>query len=244
MSGRTLRIVALGESQDEVSDIITYWIGESHPDQDFFTWQTEEGPLEFYLTWPGANNTLPQPIDVLIIFASDTADFAVIRATYENFKKVVFKAVVGTTESAGLAFAAEINAKWTYLSLDEQKFIANLLILNQELTALMKSTFDSIDADGSGFINMAELTNVSKALGHELSEAELQVVFDELDENGDKKISFAEFEKWWKKGRAGKGEVMKKIVGMQAKAKRLIEGLHNEIAEALSISDIPFFFEK
>jgi Ca2+-binding EF-hand superfamily protein len=63
--------------------------------------------------------------------------------------------------------------------------IANLVELNNELNATMKSTFDSIDTDGSGFIDMAELTNVSKALGHELTEEELKLVFDELDENGD-----------------------------------------------------------
>jgi hypothetical protein len=122
------------------------------------------------------------------------SEVAGLRATYENFKKVVFKAVVGADSSIGLAFATEINAKWTMAYRDESSFLANLIELNNELTALMKATFDSIDADGSGFIDMAELTNVSKALGHELNEAELQVVFDELDENGDRKISFAEFE--------------------------------------------------
>lgn len=54
----------------------------------------------------------------------------------------------------------------------------------------MKKTFDSIDTDGSGSIDMKELTNLSKALGHELGDAELKVVFDELDENKDQKISY------------------------------------------------------
>jgi Ca2+-binding EF-hand superfamily protein len=69
----------------------------------------------------------------------------------------------------------------------------NLIALHAELNAMMKSTFDSIDTDSSGFIDMNELTNVAKALGHELAEEELKLVFDELDKNGDQKISFEEF---------------------------------------------------
>jgi Ca2+-binding EF-hand superfamily protein len=65
--------------------------------------------------------------------------------------------------------------------------------LNIELNELMLKTFTSIDSDNSGFIDMDELTNLSKQLGHELAEEELKVVFDELDENGDHKISFEEF---------------------------------------------------
>ena len=65
--------------------------------------------------------------------------------------------------------------------------------LNNELNELMKKTFDSIDTDNSGFIDMNELTNIASALGHSLAESELKVVFDELDENKDQKISFEEF---------------------------------------------------
>jgi len=39
------------------------------------------------------------------------------------------------------------------------------------------------------------------------------VVFDELDENNDQRISFEEFSKWWKKGRRGTGNAMRKLVG-------------------------------
>jgi hypothetical protein len=103
----------------------------------------------------------------------------------------------------------------------------------------MKSTFDSMDTDLSGFIDMDELVNVAKALGHTLQEEELKVVFDELDENQDHKISYEEFTKWWKKGRAGKGNAMRNIVGLQAKAKRLLDGAHEEIKEISSVTVVP-----
>jgi Ca2+-binding EF-hand superfamily protein len=93
----------------------------------------------------------------------------------------------------------------------------------------MKSTFDSIDTDNSGFIDINELTNVSRALGHELKEEELTAVFADLDENSDSKISYEEFVKWWKNGRRGKGQLMRKIVGMQAKTKHFIDSAHEEI---------------
>jgi Ca2+-binding EF-hand superfamily protein len=57
----------------------------------------------------------------------------------------------------------------------------------------MKSTFDSIDTDSSGYIDINELTNLASALGHQLTEEELATVFSELDENHDNKISFKEF---------------------------------------------------
>lgn len=104
--------------------------------------------------------------------------------------------------------------------------------LNGELNELMKKTFDSIDTDGSGFIDMNELVGLCQTLSHKLSDAELKVVFDELDENKDQKISYPEFVKWWKKGRRGQGNTMKKLIGVQTKAKRFLEGAHAEIAAA------------
>lgn len=96
----------------------------------------------------------------------------------------------------------------------------------------MKKTFDSIDTDGSGYVDMNELTNLSKTLGHELTEAELKQVMEEMDENKDQKISYKEFTKWFKSGRRGQGNLMKKMVAVQTKAKRFLEGAHAEVASA------------
>jgi Ca2+-binding EF-hand superfamily protein len=49
----------------------------------------------------------------------------------------------------------------------------------------MKNVFDNIDVNHSGFIDLNELHGVSQALGHELTPSELEIVFNELDENGD-----------------------------------------------------------
>lgn len=102
----------------------------------------------------------------------------------------------------------------------------------------MKKTFDSIDKDNSGYIDMDELTNLSKQLGHDLAEEELKVVFDELDENGDHKISFEEFSKWWKRGRHGQGATMKKMISYHAKANRFLEGAHAEIVQVASVESV------
>lgn len=173
----------------------------------------EDTKLEIFLNWPGSTKVVPRPIDILLIFCDESTEVSVLRETYEQFKNIVFKAVVGTNSTAGLAFATEINAKWTNSYNDQDAFLESLVSLNGELNDLMKKTFDSIDTDGSGSIDMNELTNLSKTLGHNLSSEELKVVFAELDENKDQKISYSEFSKWWKKGRRGQGNKMRKLIG-------------------------------
>ena len=57
--------------------------------------------------------------------------------------------------------------------------------------------FDVYDTDASGTIDRSELQNLALDLGQEFDEAELNEAFEALDKNGDGKISFLEFKKWW-----------------------------------------------
>lgn len=61
--------------------------------------------------------------------------------------------------------------------------------------------FASFDTDKSGFIDLNELKNVSKELGRELDQAELEECMKDLDLNKDGKISLSEFTTWWLSGR-------------------------------------------
>lgn len=81
----------------------------------------------------------------------------------------------------------------------------------------IEQVFKSFDKDESGTIEINELRDVAKELGHEITEEELQIVFDEIDENKDGKISLTEFTKWWIKGRKGMSNLMKKITGLKMK---------------------------
>ena len=229
--------MALGENQETLQSMTGEWLTQ-YTEEDFMEYQVEDKTLDIYLYWPGCDKLIPRPLDLLLIFVSDNNQIPALRETYENFKNVVFKVVVGHSEPDGLTFAGEINSKWTQVGRDQNEFLEKIVSLNEELDELMKKTFDSIDTDNSGFIDMDELSNLSKALGHDLTPQELDIVFEELDENKDRKISFAEFTTWWKRGRRGKGNMMKKMVGYQTQAKRFLEGAHSEIAAVSTVESV------
>ena len=57
----------------------------------------------------------------------------------------------------------------------------------------LRDAFAVFDTDNSGAIDRKELKRLMKKLGQALSEAELDAMMDEVDENGDGEISFEEF---------------------------------------------------
>ena len=61
----------------------------------------------------------------------------------------------------------------------------------------LRDVFDAIDTDKNGYIDRWEIGEVAEVLGFPLSEKELIKAFEALDENGDGRISFEEFELWW-----------------------------------------------
>ena len=65
---------------------------------------------------------------------------------------------------------------------------------------IVKQTFDTYDADGSGTIDKNELAKLSKELGHSLSDRELEDALKDLDTNEDGVIDFSEFQRWWFSG--------------------------------------------
>ena len=65
----------------------------------------------------------------------------------------------------------------------------------------MRKTFQSFDKDNSGYIDIKELREVSKELGRQMDDAELEECMQDLDQNKDSKIHYEEFKKWWLSGR-------------------------------------------
>lgn len=65
----------------------------------------------------------------------------------------------------------------------------------------MSKTFQSFDKDGSGYIDINELKEVSKELGRPMDAAELEECMQDLDQNKDNKITYDEFKRWWLSGR-------------------------------------------
>ena len=73
-------------------------------------------------------------------------------------------------------------------------------VLNNEeqLTQLCKAAFDSVDEDGSGYLEKPEMMKVMGQVAGDVgceppSEQQVEEVMKELDQNQDGKISFEEF---------------------------------------------------
>lgn len=57
----------------------------------------------------------------------------------------------------------------------------------------LRDAFKVFDTDDSGAIDRKELKRLMKKLGQQLTEAEIDAMMSEVDENGDGEISFEEF---------------------------------------------------
>ena len=66
------------------------------------------------------------------------------------------------------------------------------LPLNQDV----RSLFDEIDTDGSGFLDMQEIKEMSLRLGRPMSDEDVNAVFTEMDVNKNGKIEVDEFIVW------------------------------------------------
>merc|ERR1719203_1891097 len=60
-----------------------------------------------------------------------------------------------------------------------------------------RETFNLIDADGNGHIDLAELKQVLVSLGEHVSDADVALCFNEVDTDGNGEISYDEFERWY-----------------------------------------------
>ncbi|MGY0218689.1 EF-hand domain-containing protein [Endozoicomonadaceae bacterium StTr2] len=76
--------------------------------------------------------------------------------------------------------------------------IENILHDDQKLLEVTKVAFDSVDVDGSGFIDKTELRTMMTQIARdanlpEPSSSDAQEVLDHLDQSGDAKLSLHEF---------------------------------------------------
>ena len=63
----------------------------------------------------------------------------------------------------------------------------------------MKLMFNTVDADGSGSIDRVEVGRLSKKMGWDLTDAELEAAVIEMDPSGDGEIDLGEFTGWMRR---------------------------------------------
>jgi len=61
----------------------------------------------------------------------------------------------------------------------------------------MKETFETLDENGSGSIELDEFVALMRGLDHTRPDAALRAQFSAIDSNGDGRVSFDEFQAWF-----------------------------------------------
>lgn len=61
----------------------------------------------------------------------------------------------------------------------------------------VQDIFNAIDSDGNGYLDRQEVGEVAEVLGFPMTDEELSKAFQELDRDGNGRISLEEFEHWW-----------------------------------------------
>ena len=64
---------------------------------------------------------------------------------------------------------------------------------------IIRHLFEMSDDDGGGVLDQSEIKGLAKAMGAKLTEDELKLAMQEMDEDGSGEVDFAEFYDWWSK---------------------------------------------
>jgi Ca2+-binding EF-hand superfamily protein len=64
-------------------------------------------------------------------------------------------------------------------------------------TSAVKKVFESFDKDKSGYIDLKELAAMCTELGKKISDDQAAAAMQQLDKNGDGRVTFDEFALWW-----------------------------------------------
>lgn len=92
----------------------------------------------------------------------------------------------------------------------------------------VKKAFDKFDTDGSGAIEMKELGELSKDLGHPLTKRQLEEAFKDLDLNHDGVIDFEEFARWYFTGMKPYNGAQRSMLQVARKTTSIFEALKKE----------------
>lgn len=75
------------------------------------------------------------------------------------------------------------------------------------------------------------MRSVSKELGREMDDAELEECIKDLDTNKDGTISYKEFLAWWLSGRQGLSGWMKRLLAFKLKGSEVIDKAYDTMKD-------------
>eukprot|EP01084_Bolivina_argentea_P258787 436440_1 len=110
--------------------------------------------------------------------------------------------------------------------------VASITIVNQ-ISGDVRKTFDKIDVDKNGFIDINELQALLTGLNADISQNPIEELMKELDTNNDGKLSFKEFSVWYVSSE-------ERILG---ETKHIYDIIDTDKNGVLSVSEIHAFLE-
>jgi hypothetical protein len=188
--------------------------------------ETKFTTVQVRKVYPGVKN-FPHVFDAVVYYHNEESDYEAYPEEKKRYENAPLKASFGTTVHP----AAAGEGLKSFTSAEET--VAFLQAEHTTLLEQIKKVFDALDSDQSGYIDLNELKAVSKELGRELTDAEIESSIKELDENKDGKISFEEFKHWWFSGRQNLSPLMKRFINLIIKTQKLITVFNAPILHAL-----------
>jgi Ca2+-binding EF-hand superfamily protein len=231
---RTFKVAVVGTTQ-EVAASLASELGQQALTETTFEVDYEGWKVYVFVTSPEYQTALPKVLDAVLLALNGEEPTDEFKEYIKKFDGVIHK-IAAITNETDVAFATSLSIRTS----TERGVIAQFptfLALDQELTELIQREFTTFDRDSSGFIDLQELKEISRQLGQDLNEEELQTALRELDTNQDGKISLEEFTAWWKSGRQGKNKIMRKLTQGVAKVKHLLDNAHAEIVRLTEVEE-------
>ena len=179
-----------------------------------------------------AEQSHPPNISVLIVAVETEEDleFAVRGANeflYCAQKYVYGKNIEPDSKLHSQALELSKTISGEYLSSSDfstgAQLLAQFRLRDGQIIELATNLFHEFDRDQSGQIDLSEIREIGTRLGQGLTDEDLNVIMQDIDVDGDGKISLGEFGAWWRSGRHGRSRKMKEIASKMSSMTGFLE---------------------
>ncbi len=203
MESNTVRIniVFYAESESEVRTLAGK-ILESKQSEDVFSHCFDGVPVHGYIRFPGCvASASPSGItDVLIVQvnSAESEHWTAVKNYVDTRRGIPYKFLTSSVDLSAQAKTHELD----FISIADLTADAKEKVLRPALNLeqALRQTFDKIDSDHDGYLEVNEILSASVALGHPLNDEEAKEIVKSLSSDG--KVCFDKFKQWWVMGRS------------------------------------------